>query len=126
MLGDMAKGRPAIHPPTPFGRRLSEARERAGLTQTQLGDKLGLSQRAIAHWERDETALLPEQLDAVARMLKVSVDELVSGNDRPPKDSSPRGKARLVFEAVAKLPRRQQEKIMEVVEAFVSAKTAIG
>jgi transcriptional regulator with XRE-family HTH domain len=123
MMLDMAKGRPPIHPQTDFGKRLAQAREQAGLTQTQLGDKLGLSQRAIAHWERDETALLPDQLDAVAKALKVSVDALVSGNGHPPKESAPRGKVRQVFEAVTRLPRRQQEKIVEVVDALVRAKS---
>lgn len=36
----------------------------------------------------------------------------------------PSGKVRQVFEQVSKLPRRQQQKIVEVVEAFVHQKAA--
>jgi len=35
-----------------FAGRLRELREQAGLTQKQLGTKAGLSERAIAQWER--------------------------------------------------------------------------
>jgi hypothetical protein len=38
----------------------------------------------------------------------------------------PSGKVRQVFEQVSKLPRRQQEKVVEFVEAFVQHKAAVG
>jgi transcriptional regulator with XRE-family HTH domain len=125
MILDMTtRGRPSTAPRTGFGKRLATARESAGLTQSQLGEKLGLSQRAIAHWERGTTALRPDQLDALVKLLNVSVDTLVSGNEIPEKETGPKGKVRKIFEAVSRLPRRQQEKIVEVVEAFVEKKIA--
>lgn len=124
MILDMTtKGRPSTRARSAFGIRLTEARERAGLTQTELGKKLGLSQRAIAHWETGTTALRPDQLDSLAKALKVSTDELISGHPERPKLTGPQGRVRQVFEAVSKLPRRQQEKIVDVVEAFVDKKT---
>lgn len=124
MILDMTtRGRPATTPRSAFGKRLASARERAGLSQTELGEKLGLSQRAIAHWERGTTALRPDQLDTLAKALTVSVDELVSGHKIQPVQTGPTGRIRQVFEAVSKLPRRQQDKIVEVVEAFVERKT---
>jgi hypothetical protein len=36
------------------------------------------------------------------------------------------GKVRQIFEQVSKLPRRQQEKVVEFVEAFVQHKAAAG
>jgi len=123
MILDMTtRGRPSTTLRTGFGKRLATARETAGLTQTQLGEKLGLSQRAIAHWERGTTALRPDQLETLAKVLSVSVDALVSGNGSRPVETGPKGKVRQVFEAVSRLPRRQQEKIVEVVEAFVEKK----
>jgi transcriptional regulator with XRE-family HTH domain len=123
MILDMtSRGRPSTKPRSAFGRRLAEARERVGFSQAELGDKLGLSQRAIAHWERRSSALKPEQLTALAKVLKITVDDLVSGNGKIPRQSGPQGRIRQVFEAVSKLPRRQQEKIVDVVEAFVDKK----
>ena len=94
------------------------------MSQAELGSKLGLGQRAIAHWERRQTAVLPNHLDALARVLNVSIDELISGNGRHPVESGPKGKARRLFEQLSKLPRSQQQHVITVLEAFVEKKFA--
>ncbi len=48
-----------------FGRNLAEARGWAGLTQTQLGEQVSLTQKAISLMERGEQ--LP-RLDALVRL----------------------------------------------------------
>ena len=89
MLSFMKQGRPSTKPRTDFGRRMADARERAGITQQQLAEKLGTSQRAVAHWERDPVALRPDQIAAVADALNVTTDELlgraarIRGRQRP-------------------------------------------
>jgi transcriptional regulator with XRE-family HTH domain len=35
-----------------FGARLQELRQKTGLSQKELADKAGVSQRAISHWEQ--------------------------------------------------------------------------
>ena len=52
-------------------------------------------------------------------MLGVSVEQLVSGRAARGKRGGPVGKAQKVFEAVSRLPRRQQEKIVEFVSALI-------
>jgi len=52
----------------------------------------------------------------------VSADELLGV--KTPKQSGPTGKVRQVFEDVSRLPRKQQLKVVEFVEAFVDKKTA--
>jgi transcriptional regulator with XRE-family HTH domain len=121
MITDMNRGRPSKAPRSEFGKRLMALRERAGLSQVQLGEQLGLSQRAIAHWERRRCSLYPEQLEALAKALNITLDELVS--DKPLKvrqQSGPAGRVRKLFEAVNRLPRRQQDKIADVVEALAA------
>lgn len=120
-MADMNRGRPSKAPRSDFGKRLVAARERAGLSQAQLGAALGLSQRAIAHWERRHCSLYPEQLEALAKALNVSLDELVSGKPlKVRQPSGPAGRVRKLFETVNRLPRRQQDKIAEVVEALAA------
>jgi transcriptional regulator with XRE-family HTH domain len=120
MLSFMKQGRPSTKPRTDFGQRMADARERAGLTQQQLAERLGTSQRAVAHWERDPVALRPDQIAAVADALNVSTDELLgrAAKDRAPK--GPPGKLRLAFERAHKLPRHEQNQIVKFVEAYVS------
>jgi transcriptional regulator with XRE-family HTH domain len=114
-------GRPAKNDRPSFGERLALARQQAGLTQQQLADKLDVTQRVITYWEREPVALRAEQLAALADALGVTTDFLV-GRDAPKtRGTGPVGRARRVLETVSRLPRHQQKKIIDVVEAFVSA-----
>lgn len=120
MMLDMTRGRPSTKPRSPFGRKLVAARERAGLTQAQLAARLGVTQRAVAHWERTSTSLKPEQIEAMAEALKIGVGELIC--DKPKRQrgkTGPEGKARKLFNKVSKLPKAQQQHVLSVVEAFV-------
>ena len=118
----MRTGRPSDFPRTNFGARLTEARQRAGLSQAQLAEKVGADRRVIAHWERRSVTLKPEQLIALAAALNTTTDELLGL--KPAKANGPTGKVRQVFEQVSRLPRKQQAKVVEFVEAFVLQKVA--
>jgi len=119
-LSDMPNmGRPSSRKRTAFGERLVAAREEAGLSQRDLADKLGITQRALSWWEREPVALRPEQVAQLATVLEVSTDSLL-GMTAKKRGAGPTGKARRVFEAVSKLPRHHQQKIVDVVESFVA------
>jgi transcriptional regulator with XRE-family HTH domain len=115
----MPAGRPAKQSRTTFGERLASAREGAGLTQLQLAEKLGTTQRVITYWEREPVALRAEQLAALADSLGVTTDFLVGRETNKPRGQGPAGKLRQVFEKASQLPRKQQNKVAEFVEAFV-------
>ena len=116
---DMKTGRPSKHPRTPFGERVLAARQAAGLTQARVAGKLGITQHAYAYWERHPVALRPDQLQQLAAALNVSVESLMNQQATRRRASGPTGKARQLFEAVSKLPRRQQEKVLAVLEPFI-------
>jgi transcriptional regulator with XRE-family HTH domain len=117
--GGMQTGRPPKYQRPPLGERIATLRERVGLSQQQLADALKVNQQMIAYLERRAVTLRPDQLADLADVLKVSVDELVGKAAPKARGAGPSGKARQVFEAVSRLPRRQQQKIVEVVEALV-------
>ena len=112
-------GRPSKSQRSVFGARLNALRHSAGFTQQQVASQLGISQPSYALWERDDVAIRPDQLRKLAEILDVGVDELLQGRKSRGR-SGPTGKARRVFETVSELPRRQQEKIIEVVEALIA------
>jgi len=121
MIAAMPAGRPAKRDRTPLGQRMAAAREKAGLTQAELGQKLGVSQRVVANWERKPVALRAEQLAALADALSVTADYLLGRPDaRQPASKGPPGKLRVAFEKAHKLPRNQQSRIVEFVEAYVN------
>jgi len=115
----MKTGRPSKRPRTPFGERVLAARQAAGLTQAQVADKLGMTQHAYAYWERHPVALRPDQVQQLAAALNVSVESLMNEQAPRSRASGPTGKARQIFEAVSKLPRRQQEKIFDILQPFI-------
>ena len=62
-----------------IGRFIAECRKREDLTQMQLAEKLNITDRAISKWERgkampDSSIMLP-----LCKILKISVNELLSG-----------------------------------------------
>ena len=112
-------GRPSKHPRSDFGTRLVALRERAGLSQLQLAEKLDVTQQAVALWERKTNAPRGDTLARLAAALAVSVDDLLGLAAPKAKAAVARGRLQSVFESAAKLPRRQQEKVAEFLEAFV-------
>jgi transcriptional regulator with XRE-family HTH domain len=116
----MQTGRPSHRPRPPFGERLHRLREQAGLTQAQVAEKLDISHRAYAFWEREPTAVRAEQLAILAELFDVSADFLIGRKSPQQRGSGPKGKMRLLFEAASNLPRRQQEKVASVLQPFVT------
>ena len=113
-------GRPAKKQRASFGARLVAAREEAGLTQNDLAERVGVTQRVIAYWERESVSLKVDQLIKLSDALNVSVDFLL-GRTESKKKAAPVGKARRVFEKVSQLPKYQQQRIVSVVEDMVEA-----
>jgi transcriptional regulator with XRE-family HTH domain len=125
--GSMLKaGRPPKGDRPEFGQRMAEARERAGLTQTELAKKLGVTQQVVAAWERRVIALRPEQIKSIVQAINTTADYLIGITENWKGSKGPSGKVRHVFEQISKLPRRQQQKVVEFVEAFVQHKAAAG
>lgn len=118
---DMTTGRPAKTKRTEFGERLFAARQQLGLSQTQMAEKLGITQPSYAGWERRETALKPEHLVRLAEILNVSVDYLLGKENGRPRGGGPAGKARQIFERVSQLPRATQQRILANVEDALTA-----
>jgi hypothetical protein len=76
----------------------------------------------LAQFSHDLLSNLPraDLILPIAQALGVSPEEIL-GQAKPKRAAAPGGKVRSVFEQVQKLPRRQQDKIIEVVEALLKA-----
>lgn len=103
----------------PLGVRIATLRKDAGLSQVDLARRINTSSSNVAFWEQTGTPPRGEILPALARELGVSVDELLGVT--PLKPAIAKGRLQEAFHAAAKLPRRQQQKIVEVVEALLKA-----
>ena len=65
-----------------IGKRIAHLRKQRGLTQEELSEKLNVSAQAVSKWENDQSCPDILLLPALARLLGVTVDELLSG-ERP-------------------------------------------
>ena len=65
-----------------FGQRLARIRKAKGLTQTELGQMIGVSQRIMHHYENKSEYPPAQKIIELAQALGMSIDELigVSGN----------------------------------------------
>jgi transcriptional regulator with XRE-family HTH domain len=99
--------------------RLRVLREAAGLTVRELARQIGEQHTNVLYWETSGNLPRSNVLVPMAKSLGVTVEELL-GQPKPSRVTAPGGRARQLFEAVSRMPRRQQQKIVEVVEALVA------
>ena len=66
------------------GKRIKAARNAKGLSQEQLGAKLGVSFQAVSTWETGKNIPDAEHLPVLAKELDISLDALFSGEEERP------------------------------------------
>lgn len=84
-----------------MGEIISTLRKEKGMTQKDIADKLGITDKAVSKWERDvafpDTATIPK----LAEILGVSVEDLLQAKAAPvPATSSVQKIVNLVLKAV--------------------------
>ena len=62
------------------GERISRLRQKQGLTQIALAEKLGVTSQAISKWERGQSFPDVSRLDELAELLGVAVAYLLMGD----------------------------------------------
>ena len=59
------------------GTRIAKARKERGLTQLELAEQMGVTDKAVSKWERDLSCPDVASLPKLAGILGLSVDELI-------------------------------------------------
>lgn len=72
-----------------FGNFLMSLRQEKGMTQKQLGERLGVSDKAVSKWEMGAAKPRPDTLAKLATLFSVSIDELMAGKRREATMDSP-------------------------------------
>lgn len=66
---------------TKIAEQIYTLRKAKGLTQNELGERVGVSFQAVSKWERGETLPDITVLPDLARVLETSVDNILSGGE---------------------------------------------
>lgn len=101
-----------------FSSFIAGLRKELGLTQKELADRIGVSDKAVSRWENGRNYPDIEIMQSLAEVLGVSVSELLSG-ERLEKEAIISVSEKNVIKAVKK------NKILKAVIAVVSAVTVI-
>jgi len=114
-------GRPSKKKATESGARLAALRKQAGLSQAALAEAVGIPQRTVSFYEREGGYLPSTLVPNFAKALGVSIEELLGINKGSQHSKrGPKSQLERQLEAVATLPRNQQQKILAVVEAMIA------
>jgi transcriptional regulator with XRE-family HTH domain len=105
-----------------FGVRLAAMRQARGLTQDELGAAVGISNRMIAYYERDDAQPPGAILVELARTLKVSTDELLGVKPLSEKTSPKTARLLKRLRRVEELPPADQRAVLKLVDAMLETR----
>jgi transcriptional regulator with XRE-family HTH domain len=104
-----------------FGERLAQIRKSKGITQKELGERIGVSQRIMNHYEKKAEYPPTQKLIELARALDMGVDELLgitnNGDNDTLKDIKP-GLARKLRQA-SQLPPHEIKALSTFIDALI-------
>lgn len=101
-----------------LGKRIAGLRKQQGLTQTDLGKTLGLSQQQIAHFEVGRRRVPVSMLAGLAEALAVSIEELL-GEQPKAKKRGPTPTLQRQLERISELPRSRQRFVIEMLDTVL-------
>lgn len=64
-----------------LGERLRQLRQRSGLSQEDVAQKLFVSRQSVSKWELDQAEPSVDNLRVLAKLYDVTLDELLAGED---------------------------------------------
>ncbi len=79
-----------------FGAMVASLRKEQGMTQLELAEKMGVTDKAVSKWERDLSFPDVSSLPRLAEIFGISVDELMQGRERTEEQESGEKTAALV------------------------------
>lgn len=103
-----------------LGQRIASYRKAVDMTQTQLAEVLGISQKTMAHYEVGRLRISVEMLTNLAKTLGVSVEQLLE--DDVPTKAAKRGPTSLLerqIEQISQLPRTKQKFVSEMLDTVI-------
>lgn len=87
-----------------IGKLIKDLRKQKGLTQQDLGDKVGVGFRSVSKWERGLTLPDITIINEVSKILGISSDELLSGKiNKEHKDKKLPSKFKITFSIIITL-----------------------
>ena len=125
MVWDQAGPRPMTDDEALFfqrlGQRLAELRRERDLTQTQLAEKLEVSQQTVTSFEKGRRRVPVSLLPELAHVLDVSIEELIgAASAKSASRRGPTSKIQRQMEEIRLLPRSKQKFVSAMLDAVLA------
>lgn len=102
-----------------FGEHLAMIRKAKGFTQKELGERIGVSQRVVAYYEKETKHPPSNYLPIIAKALKISIDELM-GLKLTKEDLSPKNpKLWKRLRKIDRLPPNDQKMLVHYLDKLL-------
>ena len=96
------------------------ARRQQGLTQRELAELLGVSQKMVDYFERRADNVTADILKRLATALDVSADDLLGLRAKRPRPG-PKSRLQTQIEQIQRLPKGKQAAISEILDMAVKS-----
>ena len=120
----MPKTKPVNNDKMTFGQRLAMIRKAKGLSQKELGQAVGLSNRMIAYYEGQTSHPPTHLLPAFAQALKSSTDELLGVKKIFVREEKSTRKLWKRVQQIEKLKTHQQKTLIKTIDTFLKGAVA--
>jgi len=101
-----------------LGSRIAALRKDCGLTQTQLGKMIGVSQQQVVSFEKGRRKVPVSALPKLSKALGITVEELIGIESKPGK-RGPTPKLQRQLEQLLQLPRSKQRFVIEMLDTVL-------
>ena len=108
-----------------IGESLQAVRKRRGLTQKELGDKIGLTREAVAAYESGRSQLMITTLMDMAVVLRVSVNEILKLERKDSEIAVTRRWAKRMA-VIESLPESVKKHILRTLDDVIKANTRMS
>ncbi len=103
-----------------LGERVMQLRKARNITQVQLAEALGVSQQTVQSYEVGRRRIPVCTLRLLAKVLSVSLDELMAEGEHAPRKRGPVPQVQQQLERISALPKPKQRAVMDVIEALLA------
>jgi len=114
-------------PQTVFGARLIEARRRRGMTQVELAEAIGSTQRAISYYEAEGGSPDVNVITQLATALGATADELLGLDDtetyEPEFQTVDERRLWRRFRKLLNLPEKDRRAVLRMLDSLAKTKT---
>jgi len=103
-----------------LGSRIAQQRKDQNITQVQLAETLGISQPTMNAYESGYRRMPVSTLPVLARVLGVSLEDLLGETNAATKKRGPAPKLAQHMERISQLPKPKQRFVMQVIESVLA------